>query len=216
MSMVRTRPARLAAVSIGALLAAGQLVAPSGAAAAPDDYAPRVVTRTDLDIAKALVRRGTNDSASVRVTSGAGTPKGQVTIRVAGVDSWTVTLRNGRARHSLPTNLQPGTYQVTARYHGTSGTTAVRTARAAAATGYQPSSDSGHYTVKPRNWKVLGEDASAGNGANRPGAVLGSNGGTGLGSTGADGSSELLGLLGLGMVAAGGVVLVTRRRRVTR
>jgi LPXTG-motif cell wall-anchored protein len=210
----RTTPTgRLALAAVmGGLLALAQFAVPISATAAPG-YQSRSVTATHLSIAHQVVKRGNPNSASVRVSSGvtagnaraaaAAAPTGTVTLRVVGVATYTMALRNGRASHSLPTDLKPGTYRVVARYSGNDD--------------FKPSSDSGFYTIKPRTGSVLGEDAGLNGGANRPGAVLGTGAGNptgGLPATGSDLNSELLGLLGLALVGSGAGVMVWRRRRL--
>lgn len=60
-----------------------------------------------------------------------------------------------------------------------------------------------------------GDDDDTGGGANRPGAVGGTSGGAtvgGLGATGFGSGTQLLGLAGLGLLTAGAVTLIARRR----
>ena len=60
-----------------------------------------------------------------------------------------------------------------------------------------------------------GDDDNAGGGANRPGPVGGTSGGAnigGLGATGFGSGTQLLGLAGAGLLAAGAITLIARRR----
>lgn len=194
-------------------------IAPGTASAAPGcTYAAKRPTSTNLRIADHVVRRGQHDSASISVRSGAGTPHGKVRLHVSGVATYTLTLSNGTARHWLPTHVKPRRYHVTAHYAGTKC--------------YRPSTDHGSYVVKPRRGQVLGEEGSrprgdkggaAGNGGGpkQPGAsVLGveatRNAGAALPATGAAGTTELLGLLGAGLVVTGAGAVALNRRRLRR
>lgn len=211
-----------AALLVGGTLAATQLVGPtSTVTASPDitrvaEYPAKIQTTTDLTLNKRAVRRGQPIVARVKVRSGVGTPKGTVTIKLAG-RSWTVKLRDGRATKSLPTrNLRANrTYTVRASYNGTDR--------------FKKSNDADYFTVKKRSkgrGEVAGVDESRGDdnngagaadndGANRPPAVAGAeaDAAAGLGDTGADTNLGLYGLIGLGLLGAGGLTIVARRLR---
>jgi hypothetical protein len=210
----------LAALLVGGTLAVTQLVGPTTVTSAPDlrrvaDYPAKIQTTTDVTLNKRAVRRGQPILARVKVRSGVGTPKGTVTIKLAG-RSWTVKLRDGRATKSLPTrNLRANrTYTVRAVYNGTDR--------------FKKSNDADYFTVKKRKnrrGQVAGVEESRGNdngagaadndGANRPPAVAGveSDAAAGLGDTGAGSNLGLYGLVGLGLLGAGGLTIVARRLR---
>ena len=215
-------PARaFAALLVGGTLAATQLVGPTTTVTAAHDikrvaeYPAKIQTTTDLTLNKRAVRRGQPIVARVKVRSGVGTPKGTVTIKLAG-RSWTVKLRDGRAAKSLPTrNLRPNrTYKVVAVYNGTDR--------------FKKSNDEDYFTVKKRTkgrGEVAGVEESRGDdngagaadndGANRPPAVAGveADAAAGLGDTGAGSNLGLYGLVGLGLLGAGGLTIVARRLR---
>lgn len=210
----------LTTLVVGLMLALTQLVGPASTVSAPfenmTNYTPKAVTDTELSLDRNVMCRYSRNVAHVDVSSGVGTPKGQVTISVAG-QSVTKWLRDGSTSWVLPRGLPRGTYKVRAHYHGNDR--------------YRGSNDSESLTVKRcRGGEVQGEEGfgdgdkaggdNAGNdGANRPGTVAGvdaaAGGGTsadGLGDTGASGSTTLLALLGVGLLGLGGLVMLTRRR----
>lgn len=188
-----------AALALFGLLAVMQLFVPSAANAA--EYGAPVPTQTVIS--------GQGRVATVTVSADAGTPTGTVTLTVAG-RTYTLTLKGGKASQQLPVNLERGNYVVTARYPGNDN----------GQVEYLPSSDTETYYVRPYG-QVLGVEAyralQAAHGANRSGvsgvdtvndAQVG-----GLAATGTSTQTELLGLLGLGLVAAGGASIAVARRR---
>jgi len=192
------------AVAVGAVLALTQLSAPGVVTTSPAieltaacSYAARTTTSTDLTLDKSFVEAGESNSASVTVSSDAGTPQGTVTFRIPGHLNETVTLASGQASQALPTDLRAGrTYQVRARYNGDN-------------TGpdcYRKSGDSTHFRVEGNGGGISGEEGSGGPGQPGTGAGV-------LGDTGAAENTELYGLLGLGLVGLGGLGLVINRRR---
>lgn len=193
----------------------------AGSASAAPTYPAGAATSVTIDFSDAVVRRGQPLSITVTVTSGAGTPQGTLTVQVVGVRSFTKVLVNGTATQALPTDLRPGTYKVVATYNGTTGgaarvaprivteaAPAAAIAQAAPEAGFQPASATGFYTIQGAN-AGAGDDA----GDNRPGLGGVVDGDGGLGATGSSADTELLGLVGLGLVAAGAVSLVLYRRR---
>ncbi|HEX6877952.1 MAG TPA: Ig-like domain repeat protein [Nocardioidaceae bacterium] len=189
-----------AALLVGGLLALAQLSGPATVTSAPAiesvDYPAGPVTTTEMWLDHPTVRAGEANSAHVKVTSNTGTPQGFVNFRV-GRYSKRVPLVNGQADFAIPTNLEPGTYKVTARYNGKL---------------YQSSGDTEYLTVT--NGEV------AGSSANRPGAAAADASGDlpadasgDLPATGSDGNSVLFGLIGLGLVGLGAFNLIGHRRR---
>lgn len=209
---------RLASALVAAgVFAIAQFGAPSLATAAP--YPPSVVTSTELTLDKTTVNQGESNTAHVKVSSGAGTPTGTVTFKVAGRQA-TVTLGpDGTASWDLPTDLPPGaTYNVTARYNG--------------AGVYKPSSDSARVTVENKrgNGQVKGSEGSQGgnnggaggtgeNGGGKgrtaptTGGLVGEDTSGGLPGVGSDAGTMLYGLGGLVLLVAGGFALALNRRR---
>ena len=191
-----------AALLVGGLLALAQLSGPATVTSAPAiesvDYPAGPVTTTEMWLDHPTVRAGEANSAHVKVTSNTGTPQGFVNFRV-GRYSKRVPLVNGQADFAIPTNLQPGTYKVTARYNGKL---------------YQSSGDTEYLTVT--NDEVAGSSSSA----NRPGAAAADASGDlpadasgDLPATGSDGNTVLFGLIGLGLVGLGAFNLIGHRRR---
>lgn len=127
--------------AVAGTAAAGLVLVPSAASLAPQfatvacDYPDSVATSTDITLDKTAAPYGSTNTATVQVSSGAGTPEGKVKIRVKGVQTWTHTLSNGRASQSLPRTLDAGeTYTVRGIYNGQCD--------------WRGSSDSAFYTVK--------------------------------------------------------------------
>jgi len=86
----------------------------------PSGYAAPIATTTSLTLARSVMRYGSVDLATVKVSSGAGTPSGSVRLDVSNGASYHLTLdRHGAARHALPRTLPAQrTYAVTASYDG--------------------------------------------------------------------------------------------------
>jgi len=86
----------------------------------PSGYAAPIATTTSLSLARSVVEFGSADVATVKVSSGAGTPSGSVRLGVSDGSSYRLTLdRRGSARHELPRRLPAQrTYAVTASYDG--------------------------------------------------------------------------------------------------
>ena len=106
--------------AFGTVLAGTALVAPVSTAIAPMDckaqYQHAWVTHTDLTLKQRTGEFGTRNVAEVLVTSGVGTPTGQVRITTS-KRSWTVSLdANGYAHHRMSRWLPPGDYTVQAQY----------------------------------------------------------------------------------------------------
>lgn len=205
----------LTALVVGCLLALSQVAGPVTSTVSPQirpvvDYPPEAPTDTDLTLSRNVIRAGERTVARVRVESTVGTPRGTVTFTVDG-RSVTKRLSGGRATWVLPRDLEPGTYTVRAHYNGSDR--------------YQESGDTAQLTVKKQrgNGDVAGEEgfgdqqgdgngSGGADGANRPGTNSDIAGVQGLGDTGADSATTLYGLLGLGLLGAGGALLALRRR----
>jgi LPXTG-motif cell wall-anchored protein len=185
----------------------GLALAPLGVStAAASPYPAGAVTNTDLTLEKNTVSPGEANTAYVRVTSDAGTPEGRVTFKVTGHQAQTVPLVNGEASYEMPRDLEAGKrYRVTARYNGTPV--------------YRPSNDA--EWVKVTNGQVAGnegeqhrdrDDDGAGSGKGNGGGVAGTQEGT-LPSVGADSTTQIYALAGLGLLGAGVAALLLHRRR---
>jgi hypothetical protein len=202
-----------AVMAAGGVLALTQIAGPALVSSAPSftksAYPASVVTKTDLRLDRNRVRPGQKNTARITVTADKGTPKGTVTLTVQGRSPRTKALVNGRVSFAMPRHLKAGrTYRVTARYNGKRI--------------WKPSRDTAFVTVKKRGGgQVLGEEGSrnGGGSANRGaptdgGAVAGSEAQGGLPGVGADSTTQLYALGGLGLLAAGAFSLLMYRRRV--
>ncbi len=198
-----------AVVAVGGLLALTQVAGPALVASSPSftktAYPASVTTNTDLRLDRNRVRPGQKNTARVTVTADEGsTPKGTVTLKVQGRQPRTKAVVNGRVSFAMPRHLKPGrTYRVTARYNGKRI--------------WKHSRDTAYVTVKKRGGgQVLGEEESRNDGSANRGAP--SDGGNasegGLPSVGADSTTQLYALGGLGLLAAGAFSLLLYRRRV--
>jgi hypothetical protein len=91
------------------VLTAAPAIVGSQAAMAADctqpEYEGSVATSTSLSLTRAIGGYGATNRATVVVSSGAGTPVGQVRIVVDGSTRATFTLANGRGSALLPRNL---------------------------------------------------------------------------------------------------------------
>jgi LPXTG-motif cell wall-anchored protein len=190
---------------------------PAGGYAVTAPYPPRAVTTTDLRLNKNRVRPGERNTAHARVRADTATPQGTVTFKVAGHQAKTVRLVGGKASYAMPRDLKAGkTYKVTARYNGKRF--------------WKPSRDTAYVTVrKQARDEVRGSEGNRGD-ESRDGGSGSDNGGSAnrtapsqgevqgaegaLPSVGADSSTTIIGLLGFGLLAAGGLALIVRRRRV--
>jgi hypothetical protein len=97
-------------------------VTPASAATVcgPAGYSAPIATTTSLSLTRSAGQYGSVNVATVRVSSGAGTPAGTVRISVSNGASYTASLNNnGFAQRQLPRNLAPSrTHTVTASYDG--------------------------------------------------------------------------------------------------
>jgi hypothetical protein len=93
--------------------------AQAASACGPRGYAAPVVTTTTLSLGRSLAEYGYLNVATIRVSSGAGTPSGTVRTSVAGVTRTDVLDRRGATQRELPRRLEAGhTYSVTTSYGG--------------------------------------------------------------------------------------------------
>jgi hypothetical protein len=198
-----TRIASRAAVLLGGLLVAGTVLVAPAANAAPNSpgacpsYAVTASTNTQLTISPRQPDAGQNFTATASVKSG-GVPVtgGTVTFTFNGV-SKTRNVVNGTASVTFHVPSSGGHFSVGASYSGQCLANSVATG-----------------TSSSRKAIVAGVSASRGHGGNG-GNVAGTGAGIGgLAATGASGQTELLGVLGAGMVVVGGLALAVRRRRV--
>jgi LPXTG-motif cell wall-anchored protein len=195
---------QLNAKVVAALVAVvGLALAPLGASTATaQPYPAGAVTNTDLTLEKNTVRPGEANTAHVRVTSDAGTPKGRVTFKVTGHQAQTMPLVNGEASYEMPRDLEAGKrYRVMARYNGSPV--------------YRPSNDAEWVTVTDSG--VAGEEGQQGRdrddaGGGNGGDVAGTQEGT-LPSVGADSTTQVIALGGLALLAAGAAAMLLHRRR---
>jgi LPXTG-motif cell wall-anchored protein len=192
---------RLAAGAPAVLLALCSFALATPADAAPGTdcpaYANPITAEISVSISPSDLSPGDSFTASATVTSSSAdvpVAGGSVVFRYAGQSASVPVGASGTA--STTFTAEKGTLDVTASYSGRclAGSGAVRASA---------------HTVPV----VAGVDTSAGGGggtANRPPAEVAGVGG--LASTGFDSRTELLGLLGLGLVGAGAVTMVVRRR----
>ncbi len=190
--MARRYITRFAGVVVGAGALFGlQLVGAGVAGASGSDdgsecgYAADIVTATDLTIDRTSIAPGQTTQAHVTVTSGAGVPPGSVDFQVDDREASTVALTAGSAAFTIPADLVPGTYTVTATY--------------LAPVCWLPSSDAATLHVVPPTQPQP-----------EPAAVLPL---PATGAGGAVTGAALTGLVLLG--AGGTILLVRRRRRTT-
>jgi LPXTG-motif cell wall-anchored protein len=213
--MITTR--RIAAVSLaGGLLAVVPFSMPAAQAAPPSDcpaYSVTTTTNTSLSLTPPHPVAGQGFTVRASVTSaGARVSGGTVSFSYAGTTK-TDAVHGGRATAKFVVPASGGA-TLTASYTGVclAGQVAVGTSGSAMVAGVEASAGGG---------------SNNGNGNGRVGGVSGSNGdvngivggvsgnGGALPNTGLDTQTELLGALGLGLVGAGALTMVVRRRRVT-
>jgi hypothetical protein len=188
-----------AAMFAGGLLAVVPLAMPAAnavpVAAAKCPYNAPVTTTTTLSLSPSTVSRGETFTATAHVTSSVGAPPsgGTVTFTYHGT-SKSVPLVGGEASTTF-----------TATSSG-----AVRAVYSGLCTGGEATV--GSSTSGP---VILGVEASRGQGGGGGNiAGVSGNGGGLLAATGLTSQTELYGLLGVGMVAVGGLTLMVHRRRV--
>jgi LPXTG-motif cell wall-anchored protein len=200
----------VAALAAGGVLAIAQLSGPATVASVPAleqvaDYPESVETTTDVRVDHPMMRPGQTNHARATVSSDNGTPKGTVTFKVSGHAPKVVTLRNGHASYTLPSDLAAGkTYTVTARYNGKGQ--------------YKPSSDETQVTVVKGGSGGSGGGGDEGDNGANGGGTGGSGGGAGapgsgdLPATGSDSNSVVFTLVGMGLLGLGAFSLIGRRR----
>lgn len=178
------------------------LTAPAHAAPPPDcpAYAVSATTETSVSVSPDEVDPGQTFTATATVTTdGQPVTGGEVRFKYAKQSSGPVAVVGGQA--SADFTAKRGRIQLFANYTGQclANSAAVGTSRDRA-------------TVVAGVEAFRGENGNAG-GANRPGALAGVSGGAGaLPGTGSDSQTELLGLLGLGLLGTGAITLAVRRR----
>ena len=85
----------------------------------PAGYAAPIATTTSLSLDRSVAAYGFVNVASIRVSSGAGTPSGTVRTSVAGVTRTDTLDHRGTTQRELPRRLEAGhTYKVTTSYAG--------------------------------------------------------------------------------------------------
>jgi hypothetical protein len=211
----RSTVKRLAtAVAAGGVLAMSPLVM-SPASAQPADcpnYTIAATTTTTLSVSPANPTVGDPFTATATVTV-AGLPAsaltGDVTFTYAG-ESETRAVSGGSA--SATFTAEDGSFTLSATYSGDC---------LAGAAAIDPSTDSQAIVAGVEATAGGGNGGSGSNsGPGRSGANIGGvSGGTGsstggLAGTGLDTQTELYGILGVGLVAVGGLTLMVHRRRV--
>ena len=191
---------RIAAATFGGgLLAASLLVAPAANAVPGVDepcgtYSDGITTTTVLSIDPDPAVQGETFTATADVTVSEGAAAGSVTFSYGGSDQ-TVPL--------TPTGASTGT--ASADFTAGSDTTITATYNGVCV---------GQVTPVNSSSDILGIYAVAGGGGDGgDGGDGGSNLG-GLADTGLDTRTELMGLLGVGLLAVGGLTLMVHRRRV--
>ncbi len=114
--------AALTTIGSVSTLALVAVAAPASAASICSNpgYPAPVATSTSLSLTRTVGQYGAVNVASVRVSSGAGTPTGTVRITVSNGASYQASLdRSGFAQRQLPRGLTAQhTYKVSARYDG--------------------------------------------------------------------------------------------------
>jgi hypothetical protein len=107
-------------LGLSSVLLGSVALAPTFTNAACDEYTTPAATATAVTLSKSVVEYGSRQSAFVRVDSAAGTPDGNVSIVLEGIESWTRTLDSGAATVRLPRMKMPAqsTYTVSAAYAG--------------------------------------------------------------------------------------------------
>lgn len=86
---------------------------------APAGYAAPIATTTSLSLDRSVAEYGFVNVATIRVSSGAGTPSGTVRTSVAGVTRTDVLDHRGATQRELPRRLEAGhSYSVTTSYDG--------------------------------------------------------------------------------------------------
>jgi LPXTG-motif cell wall-anchored protein len=197
---------RIAAASLaGGVLAITPMAMPAAQAAPPAGcraYAVQSTTTTDLSVSPAgpySVGETFTATATVTVDGTGQAPDGGSVLFRYGSVTKTVAVAGGEA--SADFTAKRG-----------------RTAISATFSGECLSGSVANGTSADRQPIVAGVSASRGNGGDSGIAGVSGNGGdsgiAGLAATGLDNQTELFGLLGVGMVAVGGLTLVVRRRRV--
>lgn len=85
----------------------------------PAGYAAPIATTTSLSLDRSVAEYGFVNVATIRVSSGAGTPSGTVRTSVAGVTRTDVLDHRGATQRELPRRLEAGhSYSVTTSYDG--------------------------------------------------------------------------------------------------
>lgn len=85
----------------------------------PVGYAAPIATTTSLSLDRSVAEYGFVNVATIRVSSGAGTPSGTVRTSVAGVTRTDVLDHRGATQRELPRRLEAGhSYSVTTSYDG--------------------------------------------------------------------------------------------------
>lgn len=204
------RRAAAAALACGLVAGSQLLVAPAASAAPPADcpnYTVTAQTTTTLSISPTGLDVGDSFTATATVTvDGVPVTGGSVAFSYD-AQSDTVAVSGGSA--SATFTAVRGSNPVQASYSGQclAGSAAIGTSAGSQAVVAGVSQGGGNGNGNGGN----GDDGDSG--VNRPGsAVAAADDTSGLGDTGMDTTTTVAGVLGLGLLAAGGVVLLRRRR----
>lgn len=108
------------ALGLSSVMFGSVALTPAFTNAACDKYTTPAATATAVSLSRSVVQYGARQTAFVRVDSAAGTPNGDVSIVLEGIQSWTKTLNNGAASAQLPRFKMPAkaTYTIAASYAG--------------------------------------------------------------------------------------------------
>jgi LPXTG-motif cell wall-anchored protein len=166
---------------------------------------------------------------TITITVG-GNANGSATVTISG-RNFTVQVVNGVANFRFPANLPIGSYPFSVRFNGPGGVATVTTqtlfvtrfGNAVGVEAYRALLRAHGVGVNRGGNGVSGLDSGSagatGTGTGSSGSGTGSASGSGsssgsLANTGASTQTELLGLLGVGLLVAGGSSIVIARRRV--
>jgi hypothetical protein len=224
---------RLAAASLaGGALAVSPIMLPAASAvdgqppAECADYESPATSSTTLTLDPSQPEAGDDFTAIADVlVAGVEATQGTVTFTFNG-EAVDVPVEAGRAETVFTVPTSGGQFNVTASFEG------ICVLGTSADTAAEGSSDSAGFVAgvegtdggDDTNGGTTGGSSTGGttSGSNRAGTSAGVNGVTGdtgsstgsLGGTGVDTQTELYGLIGLGLVAVGGMSLMVHRRRI--
>ena len=155
---------------------------------------------------------------TITITVG-GNANGTVTITISG-RRFTVRVVNGVANFRFPANLPLGSYPFSIRFNGAAGGVftdtlfVTRFGNAVGVEAYRALLRAHGVGVNRGGVSDSDSESAGGAGSSGNGSGTGSGSSSSLADTGASTQTELLGLLGVGLLVAGGSSIVIARRRV--